>query len=67
MQRFGRPYSQCAFLPQDGEQIGGMTGGTHSNSGLPMKNGKQTHWLVALSQRAPTPQVTPSQRSLLYK
>jgi hypothetical protein len=33
-------------------------------SGLPTKNGSQTHLLVFLSQVAPTPQTTPSQRSL---
>lgn len=33
-------------------------------SGLPMKNGSQTHIFVFLSQVAPTPQITPSQRSL---
>lgn len=33
-------------------------------SGLPMKNGSQTHLFVFLSQVAPTPQTTPSQRSL---
>jgi hypothetical protein len=33
-------------------------------SGLPMKKGSQTHLFVFLSQVAPTPQITPSQRSL---
>lgn len=33
-------------------------------SGLPTKSGRQTHWLVFGSHVAPTPQTTPSQRSL---
>lgn len=38
--------------------------GRHNNSGFPIKNESQTHWLISWLQDAPTPHITSSHLSL---